>query len=120
MAGTWSFTDAVAGASWSRDITWVTETISETGVVTRTPRDNSAATRGIFRLTRGDLVVEGLAIPRGVTGVISCSLTDEQTFVLLGRARFTVALVFGVDDVPAVLNGTFVTNKSALVPTGVL
>jgi hypothetical protein len=80
------------------------------------PYDLTGAYFGVFRLTLGDLVETGAVTLGGTTGVITFSLTDDQTYRLQGRARYTLAVVFGVDDVRPILNGRFTTARSALVP----
>lgn len=113
-AGAWDFTDAVAGASWTRSLTWRVRNADGTpGPV----YDLTRAVRGIFRVVQGDVVEEGVVVLGGITGVITFTLTDEQTFRLLGRSRYSLAVVYGIDDVRPVLNGRFTVNRSALIPT---
>jgi hypothetical protein len=81
------------------------------------PYDLSGALFGIFRVMLSDGTVEvGKVTLGGTTGVINFSLTDEQTYRLQGRSRYTLAVVFGDDDVRPLLNGRFTVSRSALIP----
>lgn len=113
-AGAWNFKDAVAGASWARTLTWSPKNADGTA---GTPYNLTTAVRGIFRVKKGDVIELGAVVLGGTTGKITFSLTDDQTYRLLGRANYTLAVVYSVNDIRPVLNGRFTTLVSALVPT---
>lgn len=111
-AGAKDFSDALSGATWTQSLTWGRKV--DGGPVE--PYDLTG-TYAVFRLTKDSDVMDGGAvISDAAGGRIDLLLTDNQTDAMVGKWLYTVAVVFGPDDVRPVLNGRFTVTRSALVP----